>query len=259
MKILKNIIVGLALVMFAGFLGAPMLASAPAQAEEVNKFKTTISCKSEVRQTEVTLNYTSRGELLGEPTIVVSIEENEETLKKMEKFAKKKVDASSIGEVVYISTTSSNPEDERNLNGEYKITIKLPKFYHNKEIALIPFSDERTPQNLRNIAENEDGSFTFYGSTSIYAYAIVYNGMYRHIILIVIILLVLLVLCVTIKILCLRKDNPELKEKKKQKAIEQKKNEHKQNRKLAQELKREKEKLKKVKIKQAPHENDYEI
>ena len=77
-----------------------------------------------------------------------------------------------------------------------------------------------------------------------YAFAIVYNGAYKDIILIGIIMLTFLILCIIIKVVCVRKDNPYVKEKKTQKAIQKKKAEHKKNKKLAQNLKREKERLK---------------
>ena len=172
------------------------------------------------------------------------IETNKETLKKFEKYTRKKVDSGDVGEVIYITTTYSNELDKEQVSPTYLIKIKLPKFYAKKELAVIPFTDYRSPQKLRSVKVDKDGCITFAGYSNMYAFAIVYNGAYKDIILIGIIMLTFLILCIIIKVVCVRKDNPYVKEKKTQKAIQKKKAEHKKNKKLAQNLKREKERLK---------------
>ena len=230
------------LACMAGFISPKQ--TVYAEEETLPPYNKTYTYKAPSRGFEVTLEYSSVVGLHGDMVATFSEETNEETLKKFETYCKKKIDAASIGEVFYVDYELTSAEDNDKLRGQLKYTVKLPKFYHNKEVAVIPFLDYRSPQTLQPATVDDNGCITFFGNNSSYAYAIVYNGVYKQIILIVIILVVVLVLCVLIKIYCLRKDNPEIKERKKQKAIEKKKAEHKQNKRLAQELKREKERLK---------------
>jgi len=210
---------------------------------ELPKFEKTFSATDETNGLAVSLEYSTVTGVAGTVDFEITFEHNEEALEKFQKYAKKDIDAASVGEVFYVKAIPSDPEDKNLVNGKYTFKIKLPKFYHNKDVAVIPFNDYRTTQTVKAVTVDEDGYIKFYGNQNAYAYAIVYNGVYKQIILIGVIMLVLLIICVTVKIYCLRKDNPEYQEKKKQKAIQQKKEQHKVNRKLAQELKREKEKL----------------
>ena len=94
-----------------------------------------------------------------------------------------------------------------------------------------------------------NGIISFSGTEKHYAYAIVYNGVYKDLILIGVILVILLVICVLVKIYTVRKDNPIYLEKKKDKATKQAKEAHKQNKKVQQALKRQKEKEKQERLK----------
>lgn len=199
--------------------------------------------KSEARELEVSLKYTYLSGFYGEMMVEMKAETDEATLKKFEKYCKKSIDSASIGEVIFVTRTYSDPQDA-NKSGIQSFTIKLPKFYKNKDVAVIPFEDYRSPQKVKECTVDEDGCINFIGNNNAYAYAIIYNGVYKDIILIGIILLVVLIICVLVNIICLRKDNPYYKEKKVQKAINKKKAEHKKNKRLAQQLKREKEKMK---------------
>lgn len=193
---------------------------------------------------EVVLEYTSNVALEGDVEISISRETDEVKLKKYRKYSKKKIDSAEIGEVILVNISATNEADAEKLNGQFKYTIKLPKSYKKKELAVIPFNDQRTPQSLKNVTLNEENKITFSGSQSATAYAIVYNGAYIQVFWIIVVLLVVLIVCVTVKVICLRRDNPEYAEKKKQKAIAKKKAEHKQNKRMAKELKRERDKLK---------------
>lgn len=203
------------------------------------------------KNVEVSLSYTTFIETSGDITIEMTPEHDEEKLEKFQKYVKKQIDSADVGEVFYVNMIPSDENNTQLTNGVMTFKVKLPRFYNkfrgSTDLAVIPFEDYRTAQRVKAVRWEEDGSITFTGNTSSYAYAIVYNGVYKQIILIVIILLVILGICVWIKIICLRKDNPEYLEKKKQKAIQQKKEQHKVNKRLAQELKREKEKISKHK------------
>lgn len=212
---------------------------------ETKTINKTINFEEPTKEYSISLNYKGSGLYSDDVNISISSEQNEEILKKFEKYAKKKVDAGDIGEVFYVTTEYQDEKDKNNLSSSYKFTIKLPKFYHNKELAIIPFTDQRTTQSVKPVTVDESGSISFNGNRTAYAYVLVYNGVYKDIILIVLILIVVLVICVSVKVICLRKDNPYYQEKKRDKAIAKKKAQHKQNKKLAQALKREKEKIKK--------------
>lgn len=247
MKNFKNILL-LALVGVMVGMGVFASTKTTHQANcATNQFKKTFQYSSTERDFSVSLLYSTYTELHGDVEITMTAETNKETLKKFEKYCKKKIDAASIGEVFYVTTTATNPVDQEELNGQYTFKVKLKKFYKNKDLAVIPFNDYRSPQSLKAVTVENDGSISFIGNKNAYAYAIVYNGAYKDLILIGILLLTVLIICVLVKIYCLRKDNPIYKEKKKQKAIKTKKEIHKENRKLAQELKRERDKIKRKK------------
>ena len=220
--------------------------STPAKAEETEgtRFYGTYNFNDPTREVNVTLEYSSLGVLEGEVEAEIHTENNEETLKKFEKYVRKKIDSADVGEVIYVTMTPTNAADAESLQGDYKFTVKLPKFYKNKDLAVMPFTDYRSPQNVKSVTKHSDGSISFEGTHSAYAYVICYNGVYKQIICIAIIMVIVLAICILVKIYCLRKDNPEFKEKKKEKAIAKKKAPNKQNKKLAQALKRERDKLK---------------
>jgi len=236
-----------ALTMIAGFV-SPGHKKAYAESdpnESLPIFEKTFTMVDTEREVEVTLDYKTLVGVEGTIDFEITPEHNEETLEVFKKYVKKAIDSADVGEVFYVSANPSDPDSKELINGRYNFKIKLPKFYHNKDVAVIPFTDYRTTQRVKSTTVDDDGYITFTGNAQAYAYAIVYNGVYKQIILIGVIMLVILVICVLVKVYCLRKDNPQYKEKKKQKAIEQKKEQHKVNKRLAQELKREKEKLKK--------------
>lgn len=220
---------------------------------EIIKLEKQFSMTDEERGVEVMLTYTTFVETAGDITIEMTPEHNEETLEKFEKYVKKSIDSADVGEVFYVNMIPSDPENASLSNGSMTFKVKLPKFYKKfrkaDNIAVMPFKDYRTTQRVKAVKIDDEGYITFTGNTSAYAYAIIYNGVYKQVILIVAILLAVLGICVWIKIICLRRDNPEYKEKKKQKAIQQKKEQHKVNKRLAQELKREKERITKEKSK----------
>lgn len=244
----------LSFMLFALLAGAAVLSPTStfiASAEGTQDYRPPYNKKFTVasaeRECEVTLDYQYVAGLVGEFYAEISIETNEDTLKQFEKYCKKKIDAASIGEVFYVTKGVTNEEDKNRIYGTYSYKVKLPKFYHNKDVAVIPFNDYRSPQTVKSVTVNDEGYISFLGSSAAYAYAVVYNGVYKDIILIGIILLAILIICVVIKILCLRRDNPYIQDKKKEKAIAKKKAEHKNNKKIAKELKRQKEKLNKGK------------
>lgn len=228
---------------FAGSISSNNFANAEESQPQITQLEKTFSMKDDVSGMDVELTYSTILLTEGDIDIVMSAEHDEEKLETFQKYVKKSIDSASVGEVFYVTMTPSDPTNNKLVNGTMKFKIKLPKFYKNKELAIIPFQDYRTAQRVKSAEMDDEGYITFYGNTTAYAYAIVYNGIYKHIILIAIIMVVVLTICILVKIYCLRKDNPEYKEKKKQKAIQEKKEQHKQNRRLAQELKREKEKL----------------
>lgn len=200
----------------------------------------------------ISVEYTEKGTaIIGDKPINVSfkVEQNEETIKKYHKYVKKKIDSADIGILFYPETTFDG--QTTNLpNANYKYKVTLPKNLRNKELAVIPFTNYRTTATTQAVTINKsDGSITFNGSENIHAFAIVYNGVYKDLILIGIILLTLLIVCVTVKIYAVRKDNPAVLDKKNEKGKKQAKEAHKQNRKLAQALKRQKEKEKQEKNK----------
>lgn len=208
-------------------------------------FEKTVSMVDSEREVEVTLEYKTLVGVEGTIDFEITPEHDEETLEVFKKYVKKSIDSADVGEVFYVTANPSNPDDYDLTNGKYNFKVKLPKFYHNKDVAVIPFADYRTTQRVKSATVDDDGYITFVGNSNAYAYAIVYNGVYKQIILIGIIMLVVLIICVSVKVYCVRKDNPIYKEKKKNKAIQKKKEQHKVNKRIAQELKREKEKLKK--------------
>ena len=211
--------------------------------------KTKLEKNFEMTDTEkdyvVKLKYSTLLETDGDINITMEPEHDEEKLEVFQKYVKKSIDSASVGEVFYVTLEPTGSDNSVLLHGNMEFKVQLPKFYRNKELAVIPFKDYRTTQRVIAVTIDDDGIMTFYGNTTAYAYAIVYNGIYKQIILIIAILLAVLGICVTVKIYCLRKDNPEYIEKKKQKATEKKKEQHKLNKRMAQELKREKEKLSK--------------
>ena len=197
------------------------------------------------RNYEVKLKYRTYTETTGDMEITMTAEHDTEKFKTFEKYVKKQIDSADVGEVFYVTMTPSDPENTSLMNASMEFRVKLPKFYKNKDIAVVPFKDYRTTNRVVAVKVEDDGFVKFYGNTSVYAYAIVYNGIYKDIILIGVILFSLLIICVLVKIYCLRKDDPIYKERKKEKAIAKKKEQHKQNKRIAQELKREKERLSK--------------
>lgn len=246
-KLKKFFIILLMMLMVTGIVVSPVLVSS-AEEEEPKPvpYNNTYEFNLPERELSAEITYKAPSGITGDVDISMSAETNKETLKKFEKYTRKKVDAGDVGEVIYVTTTYSVPEDEQNVNPTYSIKVKVPKFYHKKELAVIAFSDYRSPQkSITPVKADKDGYITFTGNKNAYAYALIYNGAYKDIILIVILLLTMLIICVLVKILCVRRDNPYYQDKKKQKAIAKKKAEHKKNKHLAQELKREKERLKK--------------
>jgi len=227
--------------LFAGLAGGTT--SLSAQASDTT-YKNSYSFHDAERDVGIDLNFQSIATIQGDVNITLAVEHNDETLKNFQKYARKKIDSAAIGEVIYVSISATNEEDAENLSGTYKFTVSLPKSYNKKELAVIPFTDYRSPQNIRTITKNDDGTYSFIGDKNSYAYAIVYNGAYKQVIWIIIIMIIVLIVCVLVKIYCLRRDNPEIQERKKQKAVAKKKQQHKKNKKIAQELKREREKLK---------------
>ena len=230
------------MVIFGGLAGATSTAHAD-EGDEKNYFKNSYHFIDSEKGVEVNLDYESSAKIYGEVNIEMGLETNQENLDRYETYARKKIDSADIGEVILVSITPTNSSDETHLNGFFTFKVDLPKFYDKKELAVIPFNDARTAQAVKQVTVNNDGTISFSGNVSATAYVIVYNGAYKDVIAIVILLLIVLIICVTVKILCLRKDNPAYLEKKKNKAIKKKKQQHKQNKKLAQELKREREKL----------------
>ena len=241
-KILVFALVGL-MVILNGLAGVPTKAHAEEETPRAH-FKKSYQFIDNEKGVEVNLDYEAAADLAGEVDVQISLETNQENIDRYEKYARKKIDSADIGEIILVSMTPTNQEDAQRLNGLLKFKAKLPKFYKNKELAVIPFSDERTAQAPKQVTVHDDGTITFSGNITATAYVIVYNGAYKDVIAIVILLLLVLIICVTVKILCLRKDNPAYLEKKKNKAIKKKKQQHKQNKKLAQELKRERERMK---------------
>lgn len=230
------------MVFLSGLAGV----TATAQAEEDDGkqfFKNSYHFADSEKGVEVNLNYESSAKIYGEVNIEIQLETNQENLDRYQTYARKKIDSADIGEVILVSVTPTNPADETHLNGFFTFKVDLPKFYDKKELAVIPFTDARTAQSVKQITVHDDGTISFAGNITATAYVIVYNGAYKDVIAVIILLLVVLIICVTVKILCLRKDNPAYLEKKKDKAVKKKKLQHKQNKKLAQELKREREKL----------------
>ena len=236
-----------ACAVIVGFISPPQL-QAHAETdpnEELPIFQKKFTMIDSEHKVEVTLDYKTFVGVNGTVEFEMAPEHDEQKLETFGKYVKKAIDTADVGEVFYVTANASDPDDYNLINGSYSFKIKLPKFYHNKEVAVIPFSDYRTTQRVKQAEVDDEGYIKFTGNSNAYAYAIVYNGVYKQIILIGIIMLSLLIICVLVKIYCLRKDNPYHKEKKAEKAIEKKKEKHKINRRLAQELKREKEKLKK--------------
>ena len=235
---------------------SPFKNSALAETPQWEKIKLEkeFSMTDEERNVYVSLSYTTYLETAGDITIEMTPEHDEQKLETFQKYVKKELDSADVGDVFYVNMIPSDEENNDLTNGVMTFNVKLPKFYNkfknSDNIAVVPFQDYRTPHRIKKVEWEDDGSITFVGNTSAYAYAIVYNGVYKQVIIIVLILLTLLGICVWVKIICLRKDNPEYKEKKKQQAIEKKKEQHKTNKRLAQELKREKEKLAKQKSKE---------
>lgn len=215
-----------------------------AEEPEIVPYEKSYQFADEEKGVEINLDYKTTALIKGEISVEFELEKDEKDLERYKKYAQTKINSAEIGEVFYAKLSSTDPDDEKKLGGMFKYTVKLPKFYKNKELAVITFSDERTAKSIKEVTVAEDGTISFTGSSSVYAYAIVYNGAYKQVFWVIVVLIVVLAICVTVKVLCLRKDNPEIKERKKQKAINKKKQMHKQNKKLAQELKREREKLK---------------
>ena len=229
---------------------------------EKSKLERNFSMTDSEKGVEILLSYTTYIETPGDITIEMAPEHDEQTLENFQKYVKKEIDSASVGEVFYVNMIPTDEENTDLTNGSMNFRVKLPKFYNKfytkrdmergatiDNIAVIPFKDYRTPQRVKAVKIDKEGYITFSGNTSAYAYAIVYNGVYKQIIVIVLILLTVLGICIWVKLICLRKDDPEYKEKKKQKAIQEKKEQHKINKRLAQELKREKERLAKQKEK----------
>lgn len=227
-----------------GFV-SPQSNSVFAEEPEKTRLEKNFSMTDEERNYVVNLRYKTYSETSGDIEITMTPEHDEEKLKTFQKYVKKSIDSADVGEVFYVTLTPSDPDNTTIMNASMEFNVKLPKFYKNKEIAVIPFNDYRTTQRVVAVTVQDDGFVRFYGSTKAYAYAIVYNGIYKDIILIGIILFSVLIICVLVKVYCLRKDNPVYIEKRKEKATAKKKEQHKQNKRLAQELKREKEKLSK--------------
>lgn len=196
-------------------------------------------------QTLITCTYTTYAELNGTIDLTFSLEKDEEKLEKFHKVCRKQIDSADIGFVFYQETTYS--ADSKLPIGEYRYKVKLPDNLAKKDLAVIPFSDYRTAKKLLAVEATEDGYISFRTSEDTYAVAIVYNGVYKDLILIGIILLVVLTICVLVKVYCVRKDNPYIQDKKKEKAIKKAKEAHHQNRILAKAAKRQKEEIRKQK------------
>lgn len=240
-----------------------ILSCLPAGANVINLALATSSSSSEELYTgtfsqtfaedniKIDLTYTELGlpKILDkEVTIELTQEKDEETLKKFHKYVKKKIDSADIGFVFYCTTTFDG-QTENLPNATYNFVVTIPKNLRNKELAVIPFKDYRTTTTTIPVVPDANGIISFSGTEKHYAYAIVYNGVYKDLILIGVILVILLVICVLVKIYTVRKDNPIYLEKKKDKATKQAKEAHKQNKKLQQALKRQKEKEKQERLK----------
>lgn len=209
-------------------------------------YENSYSVESSARKVTVNLKVNITLGLHGDLTADLAIEENKDTLKQFQKYVKKQIDSADIGELFYATLTPTSTEDKTPISARQQYKVYLPKSYKHKDVAVIPFTDYRTTQRVISATiDKTDCSITFFGNNSAYAYAIVYNGVYKQIIWIAIIMVAVLTICILVKIYCLRKDDPYYKDKKAQKEIAKKKAKHKENRKLAQELKREKEKLNK--------------
>lgn len=206
-------------------------------------YEDNFSYSNSEREVQIDCHYGTYQENVSDIDFEISIETNEETLKKFEKKIRKEIDAADVGEVIYVATYVNGERDHESVYGIYTYKVKLPKFYKNKDIAIFTFVDEeyRNTKNLRSATVDDDGYLTITGSSGDYAYVIGYNGAYKQLIIIGVLLFSLLTICVLVKIYCLKRDDPHYQEKKKQKAIAKSKEQHKQNRKLAQELKRKKE------------------
>lgn len=199
---------------------------------------------------KISVDYTEKFVAHGKDINVnVTLEKNEENLKKFQKYVKKRVDSADVGFVFYPITEVDGKVETKDLPAaNYKYTITLPKKLKNKDLAIIAFTDYRTTRRPIPVEVTKEGTITFSGSEGVYAYAVVYNGIYKDLILIGCIMLLVLLICVAVKIYAVRKDNPAVLEKKEEKAKKQSKDAHKANKKLAQALKRQKEKEKKERL-----------
>lgn len=195
---------------------------------------------------DIECSYVTSEELVGDINVTFAIEKGEENLKRFGKYVKKSIDSADIG-VLFYQQTEYSATDKRIPRASYSYKIKIPKNLRNKDVAVIPFSDERTTSGIKAVTVDKDGYISFKGGAEIYAYAIVYNAVYKDLILIGLLLLVILIICVLVKVYCVRKDNPYVQEKKREKAIQKAKEAHKQNRALAKATKRQKEEMKKKK------------
>lgn len=216
-----------------------------ATANEGNLYKEHFEQSFSEPSVHIVCNYETHAEIIGTIDLTFAIEQDEETLERFHKYCKKKIDAADVGFVFYPNTTYS--EDTKLPSANYNYKVKLPKNLQNKEIAVMPFTDYRTTGTPIPVKVSEDGYISFKTYESAYAVAIVYNGVYKDLLLIGALLIVLLVICVLIKIYCVRRDNPYIQDKKKEKAILKAKEAHHQNRILQKAAKRQKEEIRKGK------------
>jgi len=227
---------------------ANLLSTASTKAAEPNNlFTATYEQNFAEENINIKVVYTEKtaADFNGEAVVNLTLEKDEEKLKTFQKYVKKQVDSADVAFVFYPTTTVTNWNGENLPSATYTYTVTLPKNLRKKDVAVIPFKDYRTTnRSIPTNVSKESGAITFSGGETIYAYAVVYNGVYKDLILIGVILVIVLAICVCVKIYTVRKDNPMVLDKKKEKAIKKAKEAHKQNKKLAQALKRQKEKEK---------------
>ena len=144
MKKFKSILSLILLTLLVGgfTLGGSLIPNKTfAESSNLTPYHNTYTYSAPTRGYDVTLEFTSVVGLEGDVVVSFQEEANEETLKKFEKYCKKKLDAGDIGEVFYVSYSLTNEEaDKKNFNGQLKYTVKLPKFYKNKEILIFCFT-----------------------------------------------------------------------------------------------------------------------